>query len=117
VFAALAAIGAGLALSAAWVTDAAHVAVPEWGVAMVIGGAVAVFLLSIALIETVAEGNRDGSHLATKLGGSTLVIAAAAAAPVITVPGSVVAIGAVLAALVAYGVTIQHRLHRLHAAE
>ena len=112
VFAALAAIGAGLALSAEWLTDATHVAASETSVAMMIGGAVAVVLLSIALIEAFAEGNYDGSHLLTKLVASTLVIAAAFAAPVITVVGSVVAIGLIVAALVAYGVTFQHRLHR-----
>ncbi len=112
VFAALAAIGAGLALSAEWLTDAAHVAASETSVAMMIGGAVAVVLMSIALIEAFAEGNYDGSHLLTKLVASTLVIAAAFAAPVITVVGSVVAIGLILAALVAYGVAVQHRLHR-----
>jgi low temperature requirement protein LtrA len=111
VFAALAAIGAGLALSVARLTDAAHVAAPEWSVAMMVGGSVAVFLLAIALIETFAEGDRDWSHLATKLVGSALAIAAAFAAPVITVAGSVVGIGLILAALVAYGVAIQHRLH------
>ena len=79
---------------------------------MMIGGAVAVVLLSIALIEAFAEGNYDGSHLLTKLVASTLVVAAAFAAPMITVVGSVVAIGLILAALVAYGVTFQHRLHR-----
>jgi len=46
----------------------------------------------------------------TKLVASAQVIAAAFVAPVITVAGSVVAIGLILAALVAYGVTIQHRL-------
>jgi hypothetical protein len=78
---------------------------------MMVGGSVAVFLLAIALIETFAEGDRDWSHLATKLVGSALAIAAAFAAPVITVAGSVVGIGLILAALVAYGVAIQHRLH------
>ena len=112
VFAALAAIGAGLALSVQWLTDPAHVRVPEWSVAMIVGGAVAVFLLSIALIETFAEGNHDRSHLVTKLVASVLAIAAALAAPVITVAGSVVAIGLILAALVAYGVALQHRLYR-----
>jgi len=81
-------------------------------VAMMIGGAVAVVLLSIAMIEAFAEGNYDGSHLLTKLVASTLVIAAAFAAPAITVVGSVVVIGLILAALVAYGVAFQHRLHR-----
>ena len=79
---------------------------------MIVGGAVAVFLLSIVLIETFAEGNHDGSHLVTKLGASVLVIAAALAAPAITVVGSVVAIGLILAALVAYGVAFQNRLYR-----
>jgi low temperature requirement protein LtrA len=112
VFAALAAIGAGLALSVEWLTDPTHVRAPDWSVAMMVGGAVAVFLMSIALIEAFAEGNRDGSHLATKLVASVLATAAAFAAPVLTVAGSVVAIGAILATLVVYGVTLQHRRHR-----
>lgn len=112
VFAALAAIGAGLALSVQWLTDPAHVRVPEWSVAMIVGGAAAVFLVSIALIETFAEGNHDRGHWVMKVVASALVVAAAFAAPVITVVGSVVAIGLILAALVAYGVAFQHRLHR-----
>lgn len=112
VFTALAVIGAGLALSVAWLTDPAHVAVPEWSVALLVGGAVAVFLIAIALIETFAEGNRDGSHLLTKVVASALAIAAAFAAPVLTVAGSVVAIALILAALVAWGVRLQHGLDR-----
>ena len=78
---------------------------------MMVGGAVAVFLVSIALIETFAEGNHDRSHWVMKLVASAMVVAAAFAAPVITVVGSVVAIGLILAALVAYGIAFQHRLY------
>ena len=112
VFAAIAAIGAGVSLSVEWLTDAAHVRAPEWAVAMLVGGAVAVVLTAIGLIETFAEGDDQRIHLITKLIASALVIAAAFAAPVITVAGSVMAIGLILAVLVAWGVTLQDRLDR-----
>jgi low temperature requirement protein LtrA len=110
VFAAVAAIGAGLALSVAWLTDREQVALPEWGVAMVIAAAVATFLLTITLIESIAENSYRKRDMLIKLGGSLFAVAAALAAPVASVPGSVLLIGLMLAGLVAYGVTVQHRL-------
>jgi low temperature requirement protein LtrA len=112
VFAAVAAIGAGLALSVAWLTDREQVALPEWGVAMVIAAAVATFLLTITLIESIAENSYRKRDMLIKLGGSLFAVAAALAAPVASVPGSVLLIGLMLAGLVAYGVTVQHRLQR-----
>ena len=111
VFAAIAAIGAGLALCVAWLTDAARVALPATGVALVIGVAVAVFLLTIALIESTAEDGFELRKVLIKLGGSLFAIGAAVAAPLATVPGSVLLNGLMLAAIVAYGVHEQHRLY------
>jgi low temperature requirement protein LtrA len=109
VFAALAAIGAGLSLSVTWLTDPAHVHLPLWGVAMVVGAAVAAFLVVIVLIESLAEGARHRGGVAAKLGGASLAVAAAVLAPVVTVPGSLLITGTVLGALVVYGVVLQNR--------
>jgi low temperature requirement protein LtrA len=111
VFAAIAAAGAGLALCVAWLTDAGHVALADWGVAMVVGAAVAAFLLTISLIEGVAEDGYGKGDALLKLGASVAAVASSLAAPLITVPGSIGLIGLVLAAIVVYGVVIQHRLH------
>jgi low temperature requirement protein LtrA len=111
VFAAVAAIGAGLALSVQWISDPAHVALADWGAALVIGVPVAVFLVTVALIEWVAERNDQRVHLLTKVGAALLSVGAAFAAPTVTVPGSVLLIGLVLACLVGYGVALQHRLY------
>lgn len=120
VFAALCAVGAGLALSVAWLSDPGHVAMEGWGVAMLVAGSVAVFLLTIALIESVAELNVRGFDILAKLIASVLAIGAAVAAPLITVSGALLAIGLVLAALVWHGVALQNRLHfravELHTA-
>ena len=107
-FAAIAAIGAGLSLSVEWIVDHHHVALPEWGVAMVIGAAVATILVTIAFIESLAE---QGGHVLLKFGGALFAVAAAFAAPLVTVPGSILLIGAMLAGMVAYGVVLQHRAH------
>lgn len=108
-FAAAAAVGAGLALGVQWVTDREHVVLPAAGVALVVGAAVAVYLLTIAAIESLAEGGEP--HLWTKVGSAAAALGLAFAAPVLTVPGSVLAIGVLLATLVAYGVILEHRLH------
>ncbi|MCI0365128.1 MAG: low temperature requirement protein A [Phycisphaerales bacterium] len=113
VFAAIAAIGAGLALSVRWLTEPHEVALPEWGVAMVVGVAVVTFLLTIALIEFAAEGNNLRAGLFLKLGASLPVIAAALGASLISLPGSVLLIGLTLAGIVVYGVVAQHRLHQI----
>jgi low temperature requirement protein LtrA len=111
VFAALAAVGAGLALCVAWLTDAGHMALADWGVAMVVSAAVAAFLLTISLIESVAEGGYEKGAVFLKLGVSLAAVASALAAPLTTVPGSIGLIGLLLAAIVVHGVVIQHRLH------
>jgi hypothetical protein len=108
-FAALAAIGAGVSLSVEWTTDHEHVVLPAWGVAMVVGAAVAAFLLTVALIESAAERNQ-AAHVAVKIGGATFAVAAAFAAPLVTVPGSILLIGLMLACMVAYGVVLAHRM-------
>lgn len=112
VFASLAAFGAGLALGVAWLADPAHVALPERGVAMLVGGSVAVLLVTMALIEAAPERNISVFDAVLKLVAAVLTIAAAAAAPAITLSGSMLAVAGVLAALVVYGVVLQHRLHR-----
>jgi len=109
VFAALAAIGVGLSLAVEWLRDPEHVALPDWGVVAVIGVAVAAFLVTIALVESAAE--RGHSHLFTNLCGGVLAIAAAFAAPLVTVPGSVLLIGLVLAGMVVHNVALEHRMH------
>jgi low temperature requirement protein LtrA len=111
VFTAIAAIGAGLALSVKRLTEPERVALPAWGVALLIGAAVAVFLLTIALIESAAEEKYPKGSVLLKLGGSLFAIAAALAASYITLPGSVLLIGLILAAMVVYGVVLQQRLH------
>jgi low temperature requirement protein LtrA len=116
VFASLAAIGAGLALAVEWITEHEHVALPASGVALVIASAVAVFLVTLALIETFAEQAYDLRHALVKVGGAFAAIGAALAAPWLGVPGSVLAIGLVPAAMVAYGALLQQRLHERGAA-
>jgi low temperature requirement protein LtrA len=111
VFAAVAAIGAGLSLSVEWLTDPDHVLLPERGVALLVGGAVAGFLLVVLLIESVAENSYHPSGPMTKIGGALLAVAAALLAPVVTVPGSVLIVGSVLATLVIYGAVLQNRWH------
>jgi low temperature requirement protein LtrA len=111
VFAAIAAVGAGLALAVAWLSDPAHVLVPDWGVATVSCGAIAAFLLTVAFIESAAEGAFEARHATIKVGGALLAVAAGFAAPQISVPGSILLAGAMLTGMVAYGVLMQNRLH------
>jgi low temperature requirement protein LtrA len=110
-FAGVAATGAALALSAAWLGEPAGIALPETGVALTVSGAVGVVLLAFALIESATDREFSSGQFGLKAGGAVLAVALAVAAPVLTVPGSVLATGLVLAALAAYGVSIQHRLH------
>lgn len=110
-FAAIAAMGAGLALSVNWLTDPAHVALTDAGVAMVVGGAVAALLLTIGVIEFAAEGDHRWEIVILKGGGAAFAVASASAAPLLTVPGVVLLIGLMLAGLVVHGVITQHRLY------
>lgn len=110
IFAAVAAVGAGIALAVAWITDQAHVAIPETGVALVVSGSVSVFLVTLLIIETVCSDGYALKHVLAKLVGCLLAIAVAFAAPVLSVPVSVLAVGLVLAVLVAYGVVEQNTL-------
>lgn len=116
-FAAIAAVGAGLALSVEWIIDPQHVALPEWGVAMVVGVAVATILLVMMLIESVAERGYPSRHALVKIGGALWALVAAVLAPAITVSGSVLLIGLMLAGMVAYGIVLEHRLHVAAQAE
>jgi low temperature requirement protein LtrA len=111
VFVAIAAVGAGLALCAAWLADAGHMALADRGVALVVGAAVAAFLVTISLIECGAEGSYEKGDILLKLSASFAAVGSALAAPLVSVPGSIGLIGLVLAAIVVYGVAIQHRLH------
>jgi low temperature requirement protein LtrA len=110
-FAAIAAVGAGLALSVEWLTDHDHFALPEQGVAMVVGVAVATILLVLMFIESVAERGYARRDVLMKLVGALWAIGAALLAPMLTVPGSVLLIGLMLAAIVTYRVVLEHRLH------
>jgi low temperature requirement protein LtrA len=109
-FAGLAAIGAGLALAVGWITDAGHIALPERGVALVVGAAVAVVLLTVAVIESAAEHRYETRHVLIKVAVAAAAVAAALAAPALTVPGSVLVTGLALAAAVGYAVLAENRL-------
>jgi len=113
VFASLAAIGAGLALAVERLTERENVALPDTGVALAIGAAVAVFLLAVAAIEAADEGAYALRDALVKLGGALAALGAALAAPApaLGVAGSVLAIGLVLAAMVCYGVVLQQRMY------
>jgi low temperature requirement protein LtrA len=110
-FAAIAAIGAGLALSVEWLTDHDHVALPEQGVAMVVGSAIATILLVMMFIESVAEHEYGRRDVLVKLAGAFWAICAALLAPFVTVAGSVLLTALMLAAMVAHGVLHEHRIH------
>jgi low temperature requirement protein LtrA len=112
VFASIAALGAGLALAVARISDPAHVIASDVGVALLSCGAVAGFLLTIAFIESVAEGGYGAGHSLVKVGGALAAIGAGLAAGRLTVPGSVLVVGVLLSAMVAHGVMLQNRLHR-----
>jgi hypothetical protein len=88
------------------------VALPDWAVALVAGLAVAIFLLTVALIELVAEGNLETRHLLLKVGGAVFSVAAALGAAVFGVSGSLLLIGAMLAMMVGYGVHVENRLYK-----
>ncbi|MEZ5330791.1 MAG: hypothetical protein R2991_01790 [Thermoanaerobaculia bacterium] len=64
----------------------------------------------MAAIESVAERNLRGLEVLPKALGSAAAIGAAWAAPAIGLSGSMLAVGAILAVLVAYGVILQDRL-------
>jgi len=112
VFAAAAAVGTGTALAVSWLVDPEHVLLPDRGVALVVGGAAALFLMTVALIESLAEKDAGRHTIPVKFATSLVMIGAALAARVVSVTGSVLLIAATLVVLVAYGVRQQHRLHR-----
>lgn len=111
VFASLAAIGAGLALSAAWLSDPGHLAIAERGVALVVGVSTSTFLLTMAAIESLTEAGYGILEVSMKVVASVLILSLATAAPWLSIPWSVIGMGLVLAALVVIGATTQHRLH------
>lgn len=110
-FAGVAATGAGLALSAAWLGDPSAIALSEPGVALTVSAATGLFLIAVASIEWATERDFSLPLFGLKAGGAGLTGALALAAPVLTLPGSVLATGVVLVALVVYGARLQHRLH------
>ena len=112
IFAGTAAIGAGVALAVSWMTDREHVALTAQGVALVAGMAIALILVTIAIIESAAERAYRKRDVILKFACSVLAIGAALAAPIVSVPGSVLLIGLILAGIVAHGVTVQHLMHR-----
>jgi low temperature requirement protein LtrA len=109
-FAALAAIGAGLALAVEWISDPEHIALSGRGVALVVGVAVAAVMLTIALIEAAAEHQYETRHLLIKVAVAASAVGAALAAPALTVPGSVLVTGLALATAVAYAVLAEQRM-------
>lgn len=111
VFAAIAALGAGIALAVARITDPDHVHLSDRTVALVPGVAVAVLLVVIVLIESVSERGIGAGHVVGKLAVAAVSVGAALLAPVLTIPGSAVVGSLALAALVVYGVIEQHRLY------
>ena len=114
IFAGAAAVGAGTALAVAWLGDHEHVLLPDWGVALVVGGAVAIFLMTVALIESAAEREPERGTVTFKAAASLVAIGAALAAPIVSVPGSLLGIAATLTALVAHGAHRQHQLQTGH---
>ncbi|SDE17978.1 low temperature requirement protein A [Glycomyces harbinensis] len=112
VFASVAALGAGIALAVARITDPAHVHLSDRTVALVPAVAVAVFLVTTLLIESVSERGIAAGHVAAKFVTAAIAVGAAILAPAITVPGAMVVTGIALAALVVYGVIEQHLLYR-----
>jgi low temperature requirement protein LtrA len=116
VFSGAAAVGAGIALAASWLIDPVQIRLPESAVVLIIASAVAVFLITVALIEVVAEKEVERGTITTKTAASLLAIGAALAAPKISVPGSALLIAAALVVLVAYGAQRQQRLY-LHSRD
>lgn len=110
VFAAVAAIGVGLALAADSLAEPDGAAPAALG-ALTVGGAIAVFLVTIAFIEGLAEGEGWRSGVLVKLLLALGVVTAAFAAERLTPSVSILVCGILLAAVVAYGVVLQHRLH------
>jgi low temperature requirement protein LtrA len=112
IFAAGAALGAGLALGVKVLVDPGHVHLPVWGAALVVGGAISAFLLTVTFIEAAAEHDDTHNGAFLKVAASAVIIAACLAAPIVTLPGSVAIAAMVLVALVTYGVVLQQRLAR-----
>ncbi len=110
-FAAIAAVGAGLALAVEWITEPEHVHLTETGVALVIGVALSVILVVLLVIELLAERTEPWGPSLVKASGVVWSLGAALAAPLVTVPGSVLLMGLGLVAMVAYGVALEHRMH------
>ncbi|GIG64669.1 low temperature requirement protein A [Phytomonospora endophytica] len=113
VFAAVAAVGAGLALAAEHIAEAGHHTRPS---AWILGGAItvpaAVFLGMSALFDSIAEANCDWVRVRLLAAGALAVLAATALAPTAGLPLTAVATGAILAVLVAIEVTGAHRRTR-----
>ena len=109
VFASLAAVGAGLALIATWLEDPAQVTLPATGLALAVGGPVAVYLAALVAIEFLAEGTLRGSEGMLFIAAAAGMLAIPCAAPLVTVPGSILLLAILLAALVAVGTAVQHR--------
>lgn len=113
VFAAVAAVGAGLALAAEHIAEAEHHTGPSpW----ILGGAitvpVAVFLGMSALFDAIAEANCDWIRVELLAAGAAAVLAATALAPIAGLPLTAVATGLILTILVTIEVTGAHRRTR-----
>ena len=95
-----------------WLTEPTHVHLSNVGVALCVSSAIAAYLLAVGFIEWVSGDPEHRVHLLTKVFCATAVLGVALAAPILGVPGAVLCAGLLLAALAAYGVFQQHRLHR-----
>jgi uncharacterized membrane protein len=63
---------------------------------MIPAAAVATVLVSFGAFETITVGGSRATHLLAKLAGAAGALTAAALAPILTVPGSILAIGLIL---------------------
>jgi hypothetical protein len=81
---------------------------PAQGVVLAVGGPVAVYLLVLVVIEALAEGDLRRSEAVLFLGTAAGMLAIPLTAPLVTVPGSILLLAILLAALVAVGSAFQH---------
>jgi hypothetical protein len=66
---------------------------PEWGVAMIPGAAIAAVLVSIGAFESITVRGSRLPHLLAKLTGAAAALTTAALAPILTVPGTILPSG------------------------
>jgi low temperature requirement protein LtrA len=106
IFAAVAALGAGLQVAVGTLAHTTRVTQPFAAFAVAIP--VAVFIAVLGLLTTRISSAAAGLTLLT----AALVLAAAAATPILTLPPSIVIMVALVASLLAYHLTAAHRATR-----